>query len=348
MKLKSKPSPKKKPKRQSEEMPRYRWFYDTAMEFLRAEPWQRWDSDEHFAVSMPGEEHPWFVSVLGCYGVERGVGLYRGPDAYEHMLILEDRGLDDELRSEVDMVSCSFEPYGTIPKKVRVAVDQSGARPAARDQAPLCFAKQPFKQGRACTLREHEQLALLMRAFLRALEEGLIVRSMKPRPLLRVDGDGNEFSVSVSPFVPPHERPAPPVEPPVTLVDREKLRGLQLLPETWHVGMPHAPLAVHGMDDEIRTLIVVDEASRFVLSAHVVHGEHSARMAALALAKVFGGASFSGRPGLPRTLTVCDRRLFAEVESMVAPLGVSCILVDRPHPALAEAIDGLSDSLAKK
>ncbi|MFO7643438.1 MAG: hypothetical protein R6W95_03555, partial [Desulfosarcina sp.] len=68
--------------------------------------------------------------------------------------------------------------------------------------------------------------------------------------------------------------------------------------------------------DEIRTLIVVDEASRFVLSAHVVHGEHSARMAALALAKVFGGASFSGRPGLPRTLTVCDRRLFAEVESM--------------------------------
>jgi hypothetical protein len=112
--------------------------------------------------------------------------------------------------------------------------------------------------------------------------------------------------------------------------------------------MPRLPIGIASTDDEIRTLVILEEASRKLLAAEFVHGEQAARMAVLAFAKVFDGTNHTKQRGIPRTLVFNDRKLFAAVEPMVSPLGVRCLFADEPHPALAEAIDGLAAFLSKK
>jgi len=315
-----------------------RTYYDAAMRYLRAAPWRFVDSMDPFAVFSPDAGGPLVVTVMGAGGEEYGLGVYRGEGAFEQILAMMRGETGEAMTSDVDALSCMFEPYGRMPPQVRAPVVRAGARPKSDSPAPWAIAKRPFKHPGNPSDADLELLATLMDTVLVALEKGLLPLGEPFKRALRVERRPEGLLVVSEPFAPPLREKQPS---PVLMLDRATLAKLPIVEGVWHIGCPVTPISVGDMDDEIRTLLAVAEPHGIVVGVQVVHGERAIAAAAFEMVEIFSKCK-----AIPRVLVFTEKELHDALAPHLETRGVECAHVDASSPLLTEAIGALFGHLA--
>lgn len=102
------------------------------------------------------------------------------------------------------------------------------------------------------------------------------------------------------------------------------LRGLPRLRETWLVGMPTVPAGIEGDERTVQMLLVVEEASEYVLQGKPVLGGDLTEAVKIIVA-TFHGDGLGGRKGLPNRIIFSSRKLFEAMAPILEPAGVKCV-----------------------
>lgn len=297
-----------------------------ADEFNGRRLWKRFTNFDCFAVRIPDRDEMMLGVILGDAGEEYGLTLFRGPNAASSLAAALDLdGQADDALEEADWLGFSMEAFGNLPPDAQTLLREAGRHPRCDEQVPSFLAKPPGRQGR---LPDESELALLLPT-LRAVVEADKKKLLQPARLEDKDGicvlevSGDPMSPHVSVTREACEAQAAPTTIPLLPMSRD-LGNLPRLKGTWLVGMPTLPAGIEGDDRSLQLLLVVDDASEYVIQGRPVFAG-DLKEAADGMAEAFRGKGFGGPKGLPEEIIFSSRKLHNAMAPNLEPLGVRCI-----------------------
>ena len=297
-----------------------------AADFNGRRLWKRFTNLDCFAARVPEQGESMLGVVMGAAGEQFGLSLFRGEKAAACLAaILDPAGAGDDAVERADMLTFSMEPFRDLPLEAQASIRKSGLHPRYDEQVPNFLAKRP---GRQPHVPDESDLGLLLMV-LRGAVEADKRKLLEPARLddqagvctLHLSGGAAAPQVSVT-----RERwlsEEPPAEAPV-LAEAADLSGLPRLDETWLVGLPPSPARVEGDDRSFQLLLVVDDASEFILQGlPVPAGELGEAIDGLLETFRSGGAG--GRKGLPHEIVFSSQALHDAMKPLLERVGVKCI-----------------------
>jgi hypothetical protein len=215
--------------------------------------------------------------------------------------------------------------FGNLPPDAQSLLREAGVHPRYDEPVPHFLVKPPGRQPRLPDESELSVLHLVLRAVIEADKK----RQLCPATLedeegicvLNVSGDAEAPNVRVT-----RERVERETVPnTITLLPASHdLDGLARLKATWLIGMPTMPGGIQGDDRTLQMLLVVDEASTYVLRGELVLGSDLQEGARIVV-ETFGGKGFGGVKGLPRKIVFSSRKLYDAMAPNLEPVGVACV-----------------------
>ncbi|MDI6448501.1 DUF7309 domain-containing protein [Anaerobaca lacustris] len=296
-----------------------------ADEFNSRKLWARFTNYDCFGVRIEGQDDLMLGAVLGNAGEEYGLSLFRGPHAAASLhTILDPEGQDDDALDDMDILSFNMETFGDLLPDARTLLRKAGLAPRRSDQVPQFLAKPAGHQVRLADETELSLLHLILRAAVEADRK----KQLHPHTLgdeegicvLNVSGHATAPQVSVTRER--FERQAAPDTIPL-LPATHGLGGLARLEATWLIGMPTVPAGIQGDDRTMQILLVVDEASEYVLRGETVLGGNI-REAAAIVVETFHGKGLTAVTGLPDQIVFSSRKLYEAMAPSLEQVGVQC------------------------
>jgi hypothetical protein len=304
-----------------------------AGEFNSRKLWKRFTNSDCFGVRIAGEDELILGVVLGGAGEEYGLSLFRGPKAAASFAaLLDSEGLVDDVVEDMDMLSFTMVAFGDLPPEDQSLMRKVGQHPCYDEKVPHFLAKPP-----ACRARfpDESELSLLL-LVLRGVVEADKKRLLQPARLgdedgiciLTLGGGAGTLQMFVTQehWQPSASSVEPPLEGAKTIPlppERLDLRGLPRLDATWLVGMPTVPAGIQGDDRSMQVLLVVDEASEYVIQGRPVLGGDLGEAMKI-VGETFRGGGLGGQKGLPRKMVFSSRKLHDAMAPILEPAGVKC------------------------
>lgn len=328
-------------------------LYQAARRFIEYQPWDFLDGEDAFAVRVPGEPHPLAVCILGAAGEEFGFSIIRGPSSAGQLLSIN-RGEDID-PSGLDMMSMSIDSYKRIPDELRRFYKRAGVKPSASVEVPLFFIKPPYQVVREPKTEEVEMMLYVINGAIDAIGRGVLTKggTIKTGGLLTLNLSGDPLSpvieiegVDTLPKI--EEQAAPSL-----LVDVENLKQLPALDETWIITCRRMPIRIKNVADEMRVVIVMDEATELIRDVKLVQGaqalvQASHHLVELMFGKKNGGASpGKPKPGRPRSVVFTEENFHTIMEAVLLGACVECELAEDIPLPMQEAVDGLVEHLGR-
>jgi len=314
-----------------------------AIAFHSRKLWKRFTNYDCFGVRVAGEDDLIIGGVLGDAGEEYGLSLFRGLRAVASFAgLLDSEGLGDDVVEDVDLLSFNMDRFGNLPPDTQSLLRGAGVHPRYDEQVPHFFVKPPGRQPR---LPDESELSLL-RLVLRAVIEADQKKRLHPATLedeegicvLNVSGDAAAPNVRVTRER--VERETVPDTIPLLRASHD-LGRLARLKATWLIGMPTVPAGIQGDDRTLQILLVVDEASEYVLRGEPVLGG-DLQEAARIVVETFHGKGFGDVKGLPRKIVFSSRKLYDAMAPNLEPVGVRCVY----EPAIPKLQSIVADFVA--
>jgi hypothetical protein len=314
----------------------YKALVAAAMDFASLTPWKVFNNDECLAISVPGEEHPLFASIMGQSGEEFGMILCRGEAAKRDLFeMLQSEVFDDDLAHEMDYIDFSIAPLHEVPEEFRDVLRKAKVKFERNLTVPFLGVKEKGRRLRKIEAAEARVLLYSLRGFLGAWESKMItpVRFTNDvfLPLIEVTGSPVQPDISVD----TESIPLKPRRPDgLAFTPPERLSTLPRLDAGWAVGFPHVPASISNDPRSVRGVLVADEQNGLVLGCNIVMGS-DIPSAAESLFQVFLGENLTGTRGLPRRIVFSSRVLYNSLFSALMQLGVECEL-EPGHTLLRE------------
>ena len=307
---------------------------EAAGEFNSRKLWRRFTNSDCFGVKITGQacsegsrgDERMLGTVLGNAGEEYGLSLFRGPGAAgSFTALLASDGLGDDVLEEMDLLGFTMEAFGELLPEDQAQLRQAGLHPRYVDHVPYFLAKPPGRRARPPDKSEMELLHLVLRGMVEADKKRLLhparLDDEEGIPVLTISGEAAAPHVAVTREHWPRPKNAKTIP---LLGERLDLRGLPRLRATWLVGMPTVPAGIEGDERTMRMLLVVDEASEFVLEGKPVLGG-DLREATKIVAATFRSGGLGGQKGLPDKIVFSSRKLFDVITPTLEAAGVRCV-----------------------
>lgn len=294
-------------------------------EFNSRRLWRWFTNSDCFGVRMAGQEELILGVVLGHAGEEYGLSLFRGPDAAASFArLLDSEGRRDDVLEDMDVLGFSMEEFGNLPLDAQRLWREGGKHPRHDEPAGHLLAKPPRCRPRLPKEPELSLLLLVLGAVVKADTQRLL------QPSRPGDADGvcvlNIRGEASSPHVTVTWGPLDAVEGPTTipLVPwKPNVEDLPRLHATWLVGMSTIPAGIQGDERIMQVLLVVDEASEYVLQGQPVLGG-DLQEALEIMAETFRSGGLKGQKGVPRRIVFSSRRLYEAMAPVLEGVGVKC------------------------
>jgi len=307
---------------------------EAAGDFNSRKLWRRFSNSDCFGVKITGPacpdasrgDEPMLGAVLGNAGEEYGLSLFRGPGAVgSFTALLASDGLVDDVLEDMDMLGFTMQAFGELLPDDQAQLREAGLHPRYDEQVPYFLAKPPGRRPRPLGKSEMQVLHLVLQGVVEADKKKLL----RPGRLeyedgicvLTISGEAAAPHVAVAREQWPEQK-SPKTIP--LLPESLEFRGLPRLGATWLVGMPTVPAGIEGDERTMRMVLVVDEASEFVLEGKPVLGG-DLREAMKIVAATFRGGGLGGRKGLPERIIFSSRKLFDAMTPTLEPAGVKCV-----------------------
>lgn len=310
------------------------------MELTSMRLWEEYQTNECFAMELPGEECPVMAVILGSGGEEYGVMMTRGAEAYDMIHAFFEKGRwASDLRGLLNMMAVSLEPLSNIPPEYRKFLHRAGAPDDPDAVVPFFMAEEREGELRELTRQEVRTMLYALRGILTAHENGilepdvlweseevqtLIVRGEDPLEP-RVVSEWRRF-----------ERSWPGAEEPIS-VPPQDLWDLPQDDTHLLVGFCRVPSDPLWADLDARMLIVMDESSEDLVMTEILCAEDLPEASEL-LFGVFRGRRADAAAGIPSKITFTSETLQALLGPSLEALGVESVLVER-HPAVEATFD---------
>jgi len=276
---------------------------EAAGDFNSLKLWRRFSNSDCFGVKITGPacpdasrgDEPMLGAVLGNAGEEYGLSLFRGPGAVgSFTALLASDGLVDDVLEDMDMLGFTMQAFGELLPDDQAQLREAGLHPRYDEQVPYFLAKPPGRRPRPLGKSEMQVLHLVLRGVVEADKKKLL----RPGRLeyedgicvLTISGEAAAPHVAVAREQWPEQK-SPKTIP--LLPESLEFRGLPRLGATWLVGMPTVPAGIEGDERTMRMVLVVDEASEFVLEGKPVLGG-DLREAMKIVAATFRGGGLGG------------------------------------------------------
>jgi hypothetical protein len=360
--LTSKMSKKKEKKRSVSKKPRgvfkesdlHHSLYFAGRRYFENTPWEKLGGQDTFAVRAPGESYPLAASVLGAGGEEYDLSVLRGSSAAGQFKMINTGARCDP--SEMDLMYLGLEKYKKIPDELRRFYKRAGIRPEPSALVPMFFIKRPYQVAREPNREEVETLLYLINGVMTAIESGLLREgeTITPEGLITLNLSGDPQSPKTEVSGDYTDSKLEKLPTPTLLINRNELKRLPVLNETWVIACRSMPMRVQGIADEMRALITMDERSGMVLDSEIVQGVEAIIQSACHLIDVMLGkkigAAFKGkkRTGRPRSIIFVDSELYKILGDQLTEVGISCDFVTQIPPMMQEVLDGLTEFLGTK
>ena len=309
----------------------HRQLFDRAMELSQLEPWKRFDGRDIFRVRLSSAGCPYAISIMGASGVELGLAITAGPDAFAHMQAVASGEWSESELSQGHLLSCTFIRFGELPPDRRgffnnAGFKRAGVSPTLDQRVPHFFVKPAWKQPREPNTAELRTLLGLIEIILtalksRALEPG---RTSTREGVLTLERSGNEDSHQVSSAFEPADAVLREESGAQLILNHRHLARLPQVDQVWLVACRPVPFRIGEDDEEVRMLMVMDRASRFILEGFPVQGEGGIKAAAVRILELFGGQNLARQKGLPKALLIEEAPLHALVAPILRLYGVAC------------------------
>lgn len=326
-------------------------------EFNGRRLWKRFTNSDCFGVRIAGPacpeprrvDEPMLGVVLGNAGEEYGLSLFRGAGAAASFAaLLDSRGPMDDVLNDMDMLGYTMEAFGRLLPEDQRRMRQVGRHPRYDEQAPHFLAKPPGCRARFPREVELRLLLLVLRAVVEADQKKLLQPARLGAKdgicVLAINGDAAAPQVAVTRehWKPTRRTAEPQPEGPrriPVLSESLELRGLPRIDATWLVGLPTVPAGIQGDDRVMQVLLVVDEASEYVLQGQPVLGG-DLQEAARIIIETFRGGGLDHRKGPPRRIVFSSRKVHDAVAPVLAPVGIECVY-EPEIPRLARIVADL-------
>ena len=325
----------------------HRETYRSAMTFYGLAPWTIFENEDVFAVRLPDEPHPVVVSIMGAGGQERGFLALRGPRAREQMSILALAEPGPDATDELDMLSVTFERLRDVPAELRRWFKRAKIRVKSSAIVPVLLAKRPGRRLRELDRDELDKVRLLLSGIVYSLMDGEMsvsaVRGARGLITLEMDGAPPFPDVRV---VETGELPAS--EPPLPLqflVDRTRLAALPRIEQAWLVGCPVTPVSIANTDETVRTLVVIDAETGWVIDVTPVTGPKWRYTASSRFFEVMVSGGTTGKGGRPREVFVANETLADSVCPELRALEISCWHEPDVEEPVREVLDSFLEYL---
>lgn len=324
-----------------------RALVDAALELHRQRLWLEVPADTPIHVRVPDEPHPVVVIVMGHMGSDYGLFMVRGehaPEQFRRYIATAAQTVN-----ELDLVSVTMDPLGTIPPHLRRVIDAAGIQARREAIVPAFFAKQPHADAARALSRAEQRLVLaVIRGLLLARNAGELRVMDLGEPSARlleitVEGEGRELRAKTrsTPWK------APPLVPDVPELDVPP--GLPVLDERWIAGTIGARGSSPSLFEDSRVILIVDERSGLVIDQCVADLDQETEALGL-FSEAIRGDSDERRLGFPREVIFTDEQLFGEVAASLEEHGVRCSLAETHavlDPIVAALRSGLPEALIK-
>jgi hypothetical protein len=318
-----------------------------AADFDGRQLWKRFTNFDCFGVRVPDQNELMLGIVLGDAGEEFGLSLFRGQAAACLAALLDSDVPGDDMTEAMDLLGFSMDAFGDLPPAAQSLLREAGLHPRFTDRVPSFLVKRP---GRNPRMPDESELTLLLRV-LRAVVQADQGKLLEPATLedrkglctLHLSGDPAAPRVSVTRerWLPQEAPPAAPAQP-----EAPDLSGLPRLDEVWLVGLPVIPGRIEGDDRSLQLLVVMDDASRFVLKGQALMAGELGKAVAR-LVETFRGNNLGGRKGLPREVVFSSQQLYDTMAPALRQAGVTCLFMPA-IPKLQEFVAAFSDSIEKR
>ena len=304
--------------------------------------WKRFTNSDCFGVRIAepacpeprrGEE-PMLGVVLGNAGEEYGLSLFRGAGAAASFAaLLDSHGPRDDVLNDMDMLGYTMEAFGRLLPEDQRRMRQAGQHPRYDEQVPHFLAKPPGCRARFPREAELRLLLLVLRAVVEADRKKLLQPARLGAKdgicVLAISGDAAAPQVAVTREHWWHAGGAayPQPEGPRrirVLSESLELRGLPRLDATWLVGLPTVPAGIQGDDRVMHVLLIVDEASEYVLQGQPVLGDNL-QEAVNIIIETFRGGGLNRRKGLPRRIVFSSRKVHDAGAPVLEPVGIEYV-----------------------
>jgi len=323
----------------------YRETFSAAMAFHARRLWLEHGNDECFAVVVPEEEHPMLASIMGQGGEEFGLMLFRGPDAYVHLMaMLGAEPGDTEMPDNATFMGFSMTRFAHVPPFGRIFLKKAGATCTRESVAPFFVAKDVGRQPRAVTPQEVKKFLYVLQGIMKAKDGGILtpnpIRDAQKVLALHLSDDALSPDVKVESWCPaaPHSD-TQVVDTPADLHDLPRLDA------RWLIGFTTMPVAIHDDDRTVHMVLVVDEESEMVVIGEAIQG--GVWDGVRVVFDAFRGKNPLKSRGIPREIVISSGELFRAVKPCLERLGVNC-RHEPCIPLLDEIIGGFLERFAGK
>lgn len=140
-------------------------FYEVIDTFRRLEPWQLLMGGDLCAIQLPEREEPWWCTVLGRMGGDRGLTLRYGRKGLAEYDWLIDEETPNYLmpfiRADIDQTLIFWGDREEVPAEQRAAIKACGCRYRGRGEWPFCLS---FRRGYMPATPDEQELAELIPA----------------------------------------------------------------------------------------------------------------------------------------------------------------------------------------
>jgi hypothetical protein len=295
-------------------------------EFNSRKLWKRFTNYDCFAVRIAGQEDLIIGGVLGDAGEEYGLSLFRGPRAVASFAgLLDSEALGDDVLEEVDLLGFNMDTFGNLPPDAQSLLREAGVHPRYDEQVPQFLVKPPGRQVRLPDESELRLLLVVLRAVIQADKKRLLqparLEDEEGICILNISGGPAAPQMSVTRERLSRKDDSGPVRP---ALERFDLEGLSPLDATWLVGIPTLPGGIKGDDRVMQLLLVMDDASEYILQAHPILGGDLSEAAKI-LIETFRGGGRAGPKGLPREVLFSSRKLYDAMAPILEGAGVECV-----------------------
>jgi hypothetical protein len=288
-----------------------------SMELLRRRSWESTRQDAPILLHVPSEDDPLAGVLVGQTGDDRGLFLFRGPDALErlHHHVLG-RAAGDEQIKELDVLGIGFRQLSEIPPELRKTLELAQFQARRTSLAPDLFRRPPNGSSRTLNRREMKTALSCLEALFIAEDRG----ELEPRELapgssvleLHVSGAGRSPEVRAR-FTSWSTSGVGDTEAAISFPD--DLASLPRTDESWLASSPVLPGRIEGDDRVWNGLVLIDEATdRWINSWHVPRGDDESLVARMV-------ETLRAR-GLPREIVFFDELLANLLAPGLTALGV--------------------------
>jgi hypothetical protein len=297
-----------------------------AYEFNKLKLWKRFTNYDCFGVRIPDKDEIVLGVVLGDAGEEYGITLFQGPDsASSFAALLDSEGMGDDALDEIDMLGFSMLMFGELPPEDQALMREAGMHRRYDEQVPHFLVKAPGMQGKVPNESELSLLLLILRGVVKADKERLLkparLEDEKGICILSISGEPEAVRVSVTRERLQNQQGSRIVP---LLSEELDLTGIPRLNATWLVGFPTVPAGIQGDDRLVQLVLVVDEASEYVIQGTPVLGGVLSEALKIVM-ETFQGFSLGGQKGLPQKIIFSSRKLFDAMMPRLKQAGVECV-----------------------